>query len=99
MQKFSACRKRGSSIHFFSSTRTRCISAICPAGPPNDRQPILNQTLNASLKFGPSGADAALVMSRYFRRPVVPLLRGKAEVREQRIVDHEAFPQHAAIVI
>ena len=52
MLKFSACRKRGSSIHFFSSTSTRCIIAICPAGPPNDRQPILNQTLKASLKVG-----------------------------------------------
>ena len=28
MQKLSACRKRGSSIHFFSSTTMRCIKAI-----------------------------------------------------------------------
>src|SRR6185369_7671333 len=26
----------------------RCISAICPAGPPNPRQPILNHTRSAS---------------------------------------------------
>src|SRR5436190_12913322 len=52
MQKFSACRKRASSIHFFSSTSTRCIMAIWPAGPPNDRQPILAHTVKASPKVG-----------------------------------------------
>ena len=30
----SAWRNRASPIQRFSSTRTRCISAICPAGPP-----------------------------------------------------------------
>ena len=38
-----ACRNRLSSIHFLSSTRIRCIIAICPAGPPKLVNPILVQ--------------------------------------------------------
>ena len=32
----SACRNRASPIQRFSSTRMRCITAICPAGPPKE---------------------------------------------------------------
>jgi len=35
-----------------SSTSTRCISAIWPAGPPNDKTPIFAQTASATLKDG-----------------------------------------------
>src|SRR5262249_39368262 len=57
MQKLSACRKRGSSIHFFSSIMTRCIIAICPAGPPKLMQPIFSQTRKNSPKLGRSVVD------------------------------------------
>ncbi len=43
-------QKRGSEIQRRSSTSSRCISAIWPAGPPNDRSPIRSQTLTASAK-------------------------------------------------
>ena len=35
--------------------------AIWPAGPPNDRQPILNQTLNASRKVGSAAPPGVVV--------------------------------------
>src|SRR5437762_2839699 len=109
MQKLSACRKRGSSIHFFSSTIIRCIMAIWPAGPPKLMQPILSQTLKNSPKSGrpsPTTGDGAadcagirFMSSRRLGRPVVAFLRGEAQPREQRIVDHEAVPQQAVIVV
>src|SRR4051794_36903515 len=110
MQKFSACRKRGSSIHFFSSTSMRCIMAICPAGPPKLMQPILNQSRNASPKLGeaemPAGmisVCAVIMPSRrlfgFLGRPVVPLVRGVPRPGEQRIVDHKAAGQQPMIVI
>ena len=37
--------------------------------------------------------------SRRLGGPVVPLLRGKAEIGEQPIVDHEALSQQAMIVV
>src|SRR5262249_34796444 len=63
MQKLSACRKRGSSIHFFSSTTMRCIIAICAAGPPKLTQPILSHVRKASPKVGEArGSDCARVV-------------------------------------
>src|SRR3954471_5442071 len=53
MQKFSACRNRASPIHRFSSTRMRCITAICPAGPPKLSRAIRSHTANASAKETP----------------------------------------------
>ena len=67
MQKLSACRKRCSSTHFFSSTSMRCMSAICPAGPPKPRQPIFSQTRNASRErpaYGPRIPGMRLVLAR-----------------------------------
>src|SRR5439155_10179316 len=43
-------RKRLSSIHFFSSTRTRCMIAIWPAGPPKLMKPSFSQKASASEK-------------------------------------------------
>src|SRR4051812_1454031 len=67
MQKLSACRKRGSSIHFFSSTSIRCIMAIWPAGPPKLMQPSFSQSRNAAPKRGEASAagtvSACTVMS------------------------------------
>src|SRR6185369_4069499 len=104
MQKFSACRKRGSSIHFFSSTSMRCIMAIWPAGPPKLMQPILSQSQKASPKLGaapvPTGAvSVCTVISRRLCGPVVPLLGRMARPSEQRIIDHEPALDHAVIVV
>ena len=52
MQKLSADRKLRSLIHLRSSTSTRCMSAICAAGPPNDMRPILAKTPSASRSEG-----------------------------------------------
>jgi hypothetical protein len=59
MQKLSALKYCASLSHFFSSTITRCISAICAVGPPKDRMPILAQVANASAKDGAALAVAA----------------------------------------
>src|SRR2546423_8265395 len=104
MQKFNACRKRGSSIHFFSSTSMRCIMAIWPAGPPKLMQPILNHSQKASPNVGaacvPMGAvSVCTVISRRLCGPVVPLLRRMPRPGEQRIVDHEAALDHGVIVV
>jgi len=39
---------RFSPTHFFSSTMMRCITAICPAGPPKLSAATRSQTRNAS---------------------------------------------------
>src|SRR6185312_7343147 len=97
MEKLSACMKRASSIHFFSSTRMRCIMAICPAGPPKLMQPIFSQTPKASPKLGL--ARACTSMSRHLGRPVVPFAGGKAQPGEQRIIDTKALLQQAMVVV
>src|SRR3954453_20458616 len=108
MQKLSACRKRGSSIHFFSSTSMRCIMAIWPAGPPKLMQPILNQSRNASPNVGEASTLAGRVsvctviscgLFGRLGRPVVPLLGGVTQPGEQRIVDHKALAEQPVIVI
>src|SRR5947209_2581749 len=103
MQKFSACRKRGSSIHFFSSTSMRCIMAICPAGPPKLMQPILHHSQKASPNVGaasvPMGAvSVCTVISRRLCGPIVPLLGGMPRPCEQPIVDHKSTLDHGVIV-
>src|SRR6266849_5224093 len=52
MQKFSACRKRDWLIHFFFSTSSVCMIAICPVGPPNEMNPSFNQNRSASANDG-----------------------------------------------
>src|SRR5437016_14065482 len=108
MQKLSACRKRGSSIHFFSSTSMRCIMAIWPAGPPKLMQPILNQSRNASPKVGEASTLAGTVsvctviscrLPGLLGGPVVPLVRSVAQPGEQRIVNHKALFQQPVIVV
>src|SRR6185369_1066804 len=104
MQKLSACRKRGSSIHFFSSTSMRCIMAICPAGPPKLMQPILSQSQKASPNVGAAAVrlgavSVCTVISRCLCGPVVPLLGRMARPGEQRIIDDEPAFDHAVIVV
>src|SRR5689334_15312780 len=53
MATLRAARKRGSSTQRRSSTISRCISAICPAGPPKDRQPMRAKTAVTSRSVGP----------------------------------------------
>jgi len=52
MQKSSAFEKSASAIHRRRSTSSRCMIAICPAGPPNPMHPSFNQNLTASRKEG-----------------------------------------------
>src|SRR5688500_3219211 len=52
MQKFSACRKRLSLIHFRFSTSSLCMMAICPVGPPKLMKPSLSQKRKASANVG-----------------------------------------------
>src|SRR5687768_1604587 len=108
MQKLSACRKRGSSIHFFSSTSMRCIMAIWPAGPPKLMQPIFSQSQKASAKVGAATVrdEAVSVCTVISRRPricclgpVMPLLGRMARPGEQRIVHHETALDHAVVVV
>src|SRR4051812_11439485 len=89
MQKLSACRKRGSSIHFFSSTTMRCIMAIWPAGPPKLMQPILSQTLKNSPKLEVSAPTEVRVVSVVFIQAAladraVPPLRGQSSFGEMK---------------
>jgi hypothetical protein len=51
-QKFKAWRYCSSLIQPRSSTSSRCISAICPAGPPKLRQPMRADTRTSSAKSG-----------------------------------------------
>ena len=57
MQRFSACRKRSPEIHRFSSTSTRCITAICPADPPNEFNPMYRNTRAISAKLTPCAGN------------------------------------------
>src|SRR6266700_4066478 len=54
MQKLSARRNSSSATHFFCSTSSRCMMAICPAGPPKLMNPSFSQNRRASL----NGTDA-----------------------------------------
>src|SRR3546814_20921885 len=89
MQKFSACRNCGSLIHFFSSTSTRCIMAIWPAGPPKLSRPIFAQTRKASLKPGRDGGvvSVMLVHPSGGRRPAMGFRQGACAPRIQGIVE------------
>src|SRR6187401_1938694 len=99
MQKFSACRKRASSTHFFSSTSVRCMSAICPAGPPKLMQPILSHKRKASPKLGRAPVTIVVILSRGLGRPVVPLLSRKTQPGEQSIVDQESALKQAMVIV
>src|SRR5262249_43842179 len=99
MQKLSACRKRASSIHFFSSTRMRCMSAICPAGPPKLMQPILSHNKKASPKLGRAPVTIVDMSSRGLGRPVVPLLGRKPQPGEQGVIDDETPLKQPVVVV
>ena len=48
MQKLSVLRYCLSETHRFLSTSSRCMMAICPAGPPKLMNPSFTQNQNAS---------------------------------------------------
>src|SRR4029079_17204169 len=58
MQKLRAWRKRCSLPQRFSSTRMRCITAICPAGPPNDSAATRAHTRRAAEKGAATAGSA-----------------------------------------
>src|SRR5882762_8472651 len=63
MEKLRARRKSGSGTQRFWSTSSRCMIAICPAGPPKLMKPSFSQKRNASPKLThcpPSSAGDAL---------------------------------------
>jgi hypothetical protein len=64
MQKLRACRKRRSSTQPFSSTRMRCMTAICAAGPPNERSATRTQARVASPKPGPAAGRPRASLGR-----------------------------------
>src|SRR5207245_5033860 len=53
MEKFRARRKSGSGTQRRWSTSSRCMIAICPAGPPKLMKPSFSQNRNASAKLTP----------------------------------------------
>lgn len=48
------------------------MSAICPAGPPNDVNPILVQTLRASEKLGAGCSDFSVIGCPRRKSPFAP---------------------------
>ena len=50
MQKLSVLKYWPSDTHRFFSTSSRCMIAICPAGPPKLMNPNFTQNQNASQK-------------------------------------------------
>src|SRR5947209_2898085 len=62
MEKLRARRKSGSGTHRRWSTSSRCMMAICPAGPPKLIKPSFSQKRNASPKLTPAGSDAGRVI-------------------------------------
>src|SRR5438552_2186480 len=88
----------------------RCITAICPAGPPNDIAAIRSQTRSASpnetpcagTERRPAGAGTSVMriapLRLRRRRPVVRLgLQAAAPGVERVIHDHAVF-EHGMIV-
>src|SRR5918996_4112818 len=101
MQKLSACRNRASPIQRFSSTRIRCMTAICPAGPPKLSAAILAQTRTASPKAIPWPAGVgdgalAVVTSTAPSAGSRGLLVG--EVRIQ-VVEYRGAPGEALLIV
>ena len=94
MQKLSACKKRFSAIQRFSSTSSRCISAICPAGPPKLMQPSRNQYRNASPRVGARGVPLVGVPSRPWR-PVA--LIGRCERASLPARERVVYCTHSSI--
>src|SRR5665647_785606 len=69
MQKLSACRKRFSDTQRRFSTSSRCMMAICPAGPPKLMKPNCSQKRNASLKEMVGGV---LISGGFMQHPSGP---------------------------
>src|SRR5262245_41871606 len=81
MQTLSACMKERSSTQRRDSTTSRCMIAICPAGPPKEMKPSFSQKRNASRR---EGCKAALPEDE------------PAEVGDQRDHDRQDERERAA---
>src|SRR5207237_4680306 len=88
----------------------RCMTAICPAGPPNDSSAMRSQTRNASPNETPCAGSvlaapfAVSSVTRFSsgsdrgRVPIVLLVLTAAAPGVERIVHHEAVLQHLMVV-
>src|SRR6202521_4311089 len=90
---------RLSLIHFFSSTRIRCMTAIWPAGPPKERSATRSQTRVASAKEMPCAATVSVISRlRLVGRPVVRFVRGVAAPAIEGVVERHTCLELREIV-
>src|SRR5438309_1075253 len=91
---------RLSDTHFFSSTRMRCITAICPAGPPKLKAATRSQTRKASLIETPcegcarpsarEGAIASVMSGPLLvGGPIMRLVRGVAAPTVEGVIQRQ----------
>src|SRR5262245_41436828 len=97
MQKLRAWRNRFSPIHFRSSTRMRCITAICAAGPPKLRSATRVHTQKASRKLTPcwcSTPRAAMAET------VISVFRSRLLTAPgiERVIDDHTLRQHRVVI-
>src|SRR5439155_20475142 len=87
----------------------RCMTAICPAGPPKDNAATRSQTRSASPNETPCAGSRRVVPlavrtvtrfasgSRLRRVPIVPLVLTAAAPAVERTVHHEAVLQQPLV--
>src|SRR5437660_4187016 len=81
MEKVSARRNSGSGTHRFSSTSTRCMIAIWPAGPPKLMKPSLSQKRSASANEITSLGEGAAAGAPGARGTAEAMARGDDRAR------------------
>src|SRR5258705_7166146 len=94
MEKLRARKKSGSGTQRFWSTSSRCMIAICPAGPPKLMKPSFSQKRKASAKL--IALDSSCTRLRlfvgFFARRKQPVVHEHA-VLEQLVVVCEKLRQ------
>src|SRR5437763_16366583 len=88
----------------------RCMTAICPAGPPNDNAATRSQTRSASPNETPCAGSGrgvplavrsvtiCLLLSCRGRRPIVLLVLAAAAPGIERIVHRQPVLEHFVVV-